>query len=86
MKFRWGLIIGIAIGWAIATRVRRSVVDEEVRSRLSSMANHPATQRIAGQGRKFIEKAGFRGTGAIQRARQTIQRRLEADADDFSMN
>jgi hypothetical protein len=85
MKFRWGLIIGIAIGWLLATRIRRNV-DEEVQGRLASMANHPATQRIAGQGRKIIEKAGFRGTGVIQRARRTIQRRLEADADDFSMN
>jgi hypothetical protein len=49
------------------------------------MARHPSN-RIALQGRRIAERAGARSTEAIQRARANIQKRLNADVDDLSLN
>jgi hypothetical protein len=49
------------------------------------MARHPSN-RIAVQGRRIAEKAGWKSVEAIQRARANIQRRLDPDVDDISLN
>jgi hypothetical protein len=47
------------------------------------MTRHPSAQ---GFGRRVVDLTGERGLDAIRRARANIQRRLEADVDDVSMN
>jgi hypothetical protein len=49
------------------------------------MARHPSN-RIAVHGRRIAEKAGWKSVEAIQRARANIQRRLDPDVDDISLN
>ena len=49
------------------------------------MARHPSN-RIAVQGRRIAEKASWKGVEAIQRARANIQRRMDPDVDDISLN
>ena len=48
-----------------------------------SMTRHPSAQLVR---RRVVDLTGERGLDAIRRARATIQRRLEADVDDLSMN
>ena len=50
-----------------------------------AMARHPSN-RIAVQGRRIAEKASWKGVEAIQRARANIQRRMDPDVDDISLN
>jgi hypothetical protein len=87
MRFTTGLAVGVALGWAAASRVQRHEVEVEARREargiLGSMTRHPSTQRF---GRRVADLAGERGAEAIRRARASIQRRLEPDVDDLSMN
>jgi hypothetical protein len=48
-----------------------------------SMTRHPSAQRF---GRRVADLAGERGADAIRRARASVQRRLETNVDDLSMN
>jgi hypothetical protein len=80
MRFRTGLMIGAMVGYAVGARLtRRAELEEDVETRgrgvLSAMARHPSAHRLSG-----------RGLEALRRARSSIQRRLEASADDVSMN
>ncbi len=86
MKFKTGLVVGLAIGYLVGRRMGREEREEGSGGVLGAMARHPSAQRFADQGKRLAERAGFRGVGAIQRARESIQRRLEASADDLSMN
>ncbi len=87
MRFRTGLVLGLAAGWVIGSRMWRAEHDEgESAGRLAAMAAHPAARRLTDQGRRMAGRAGFKGVEAIQRARASIQRRHEAEPDDFSMN
>ena len=88
MKFKTGLVVGIAIGYLVATRLRREGSSEDAPRTgvLGAMARHPSAQRFADQGRRLAERAGFRSAEALQRARAGLQRRLNASADDLSMN
>ena len=87
MRFRTGLIIGAIVGYLIATRMRRSAENEEARGGIvGAMARHPSAQRFAYRGKGMANLAGDKAAQALRRARATIQRRLEANADDLSMN
>ena len=83
MRFTTGLAIGFAVGWALANRVQREEVEREARGMFGSMTRHPSAQRF---GRRMADLAGERGSEAIRRARANIQRRLETNVDDLSMN
>jgi hypothetical protein len=83
MRFTLGVAVGIVIGWAVASRLHQDEEHREARSMLQAMTRHPSAQRF---GRRVADLAGERGTDAIRRARANIQRRLEANADDLSMN
>jgi len=87
MRFTTGLAIGLAIGWAVAGRMQRQEVELEVqreaRGMFGSMTRHPSAQRF---GRRVADLAGERGADAIRRARASVQRRLETNVDDLSMN
>ncbi len=82
MRFRTGVVVGIAIGYLVGRQMMRGEGDERPNGVRAAMARHPSSQRLAG----LAERAGSKGVEAIQRARATIQRRLVADVDDLSMN
>ena len=86
MRFRTGLVIGGVVGYLVGRELSRRDQDEDrppgVRQ---AMARHPSN-RIAYHGRRIAERAGWKSVEAIQRARAGIQRRLEPDVDDLSMN
>jgi hypothetical protein len=87
MKFTTGLVVGVAIGWAVANRLRdQPEADEERSGMLSAMARHPSARRFADRGGRVANMAGDRAAEAIRRARANLQRRLETDVDDLSMN
>ena len=88
MKFRTGLVVGAAVGYALGTRISREQPEDDQRSSgvIAAMARHPSAQRLGKGSRRVIDIAGDRGAQAIRKARQTLQRRLDASADDLSMN
>jgi hypothetical protein len=86
MRFRTGLVVGGVIGYLVARELTKEDTDDDrppgVRA---AMARHPSN-RIAVHGRRFAEKAGWKSVEAIQRARANIQRRMDPDVDDISLN
>ena len=86
MQFRTGLVVGGVIGYVLARELTKQDPDDErppgVRA---AMARHPSN-RIAVHGRRIAEKAGWKGVEAIHRARANIQRRMDPDVDDISLN
>jgi hypothetical protein len=86
MRFRTGLVVGGVIGYLVARELTRPDA-EDVRPPgvRAAMARHPSN-RIAMHSRRIAEKAGSKSVEAIQRARANIQRRLDPDVDDLSLN
>ncbi len=87
MRFVTGAVVGFALGWAAASWLRDEETEVEVRREArgmaGSMARHPSAQGIR---RRVVDLTGERGLEAIRRARASIQRRLEANVDDVSLN
>lgn len=88
-RFLFGAVLGFALGWALAVRASRpspEVVvgprDEAPGGLLGAMARHPSARRLG----RVVDLASERGLRAVRRAREEIQHRLVADADDVSMN
>ena len=86
MRFRTGLVVGGVVGYLLGRELSKRDQDEDrppgVRQ---AMARHPSN-RLAKHGRRLAERASWKSVEAIQRARAGIQRRLEPDVDDLSMN
>ena len=82
MRFRLGLIVGIVIGYVLARELARREAEGRPFGVRAAMSRHPSAQRFAG----LAERAQWKGVEALQRARASIQRRMEADVDDLSMN
>jgi hypothetical protein len=86
MRFRTGLVVGGVIGYLVAREItKQDPEDERPPGVRDAMARHPSN-RIAVHGRRIAEKAGWKGVEAIQRARANIQRRMDPDVDDISLN
>jgi hypothetical protein len=86
MRFRTGLVIGGVVGYLIGRELtKRDPDDERSPGVRQAMARHPSN-RLAQHGRRLAERASWKSVEAIQRARAGIQRRLEPDVDDLSMN
>jgi hypothetical protein len=87
MKFVTGAALGFALGYAVASRLRQQEDDVEVRREAlgiaGSMTRHPSAASLR---RRVVDLTGERGLDAIRRARANIQRRLEANPDDVSLN
>ena len=84
MKFRTGLILGLAAGFAVASWANRREDDLYTGPDEESSTN-PAARLLSGQARRLVRRAGARSYDAIQRARQQIQGRL-GDTSDASWN
>ena len=79
-------MVGGVIGYLVAREVtRRDGDDDRDPGVRAAMARHPSN-RIAVQGRRIAERAGTRSFQAIQRARANIQRRMDPDVEDLSLN
>ena len=86
MRFRTGLLIGGVIGYLIGREVsRRDLEQERPPGVRQAMARHPSN-RLAQHGRRLAGRASWKSVEAIQRARANIQRRLDPDVDDISLN
>ena len=87
MRFRTGLVIGGVIGFLVARKLaERDPEDARPPGIRQAMARHPSTSRLAGQGRRLAERATWKSSEAIQRARANLQRRMEPDVDDLPLN
>ena len=86
MRFRTGLVIGGVVGYLLGRELsRRDEEQDRPPGVRQAMARHPSN-RLAQHGRRLAERASWKSVEAIQRARASIQRRLEPDVDDLSMN
>lgn len=85
MRFKAGLIMGAVIGYLVARELNRRSEDGRSFGIRAAMERHPSN-RIAARGRRLAERAGSKSVEAIQRARANIQRRLDPDVDDLSLN
>jgi hypothetical protein len=85
MRFRTGLVIGGVVGYLLGRELSKRDDEDRPPGVRQAMARHPSN-RIAYHGRRIAERAGWKSVEAIQRARAGIQRRLEPDVDDQSMN
>ena len=79
-------MVGGVIGYLVAREItKQDPEDERPPGVRDAMARHPSN-RIAVHGRRIAGKAGWKGVEAIQRARANIQRRMDPDVDDISLN
>ena len=79
-------MVGGVIGYLVAREItKKDPEDERPPGVRDAMARHPSN-RIAVHGRRIAGKAGWKGVEAIQRARANIQRRMDPDVDDISLN
>ena len=86
MRFRTGLVVGGVVGYLVGRELaKRDPEDERPLGVRQAMARHPSN-RITERGRRLAERAGLRSVNAIQRARANIQRRVDPDLGDLSLN
>ncbi len=86
MRFRTGLVVGGVVGYLLGRELSKHDPDDQRPPGVRlAMARHPSN-RLALHGRRLAERASWKSVEAIQRARAGIQRRLEPDVDDLSMN
>jgi len=84
MKFRTGLLLGIAVGYAIASR-RSLAGDDEPIVRHPDDAVRRGSNGIGDLGRRIGESASLWSIRAIRQARGALRDRLET-TDDASWN
>ena len=90
MKFRTGLLIGLAVGYGLAKRSALREDDPYVlkgpqREQTSSVAN-PALRAAGGRAQRLADQATVASLDAIRRTRLAIQSRLGETTDDAAWN
>jgi hypothetical protein len=94
MKFRTGLLVGLAVGYGLAKRSAMSEDDPYVvkgpqRKPAPSgrSASGPALRAVGGTAQRLADQATVASLGAIRRTRAVIQSRLgELPDDDAAWN
>jgi len=81
MKFKSGLLIGAALGFAAARWLTREDPDVLEGPRASAREQSPASRIISDQGRRLAERAQLASLGALQRARTSLRSRLHEPDD-----
>ena len=91
MKFRTGLLIGLAVGYGLAKRTTLAQDDPYVvkgpqREQASGLATNPAVRAMSGA-QRLADQATVASLDAIRRTRAAIQSRLgELPEDDAAWN
>ena len=92
MKFRTGLLIGLAVGYGLAKRSTLTEDDPYIvkgpqRKELPGLAANPALRAVGGHAQRLADQATVASLDAIRRTRAAIQSRLgEEPADDAAWN
>ena len=91
MKFRSGLLIGLAVGYGLAKRSELTrddpyVVKGPQREQAPNLATNPAMRAVSGQAQRLADQATVASLDAIRRTRAAIQSRLRETADDAAWN
>ena len=92
MKFRTGLLIGLAVGYGLAKRSTLSQDDPYVvkgpqREQPQGVAASFAARAVGDRAQRLADQATVASLGAIRRTRTAIQSRLgEAPTNDAAWN
>ena len=92
MKFRTGLLIGLAAGYGLAKRTTLAQDDPYVvkgpqREQASGLATSPAVRAMSGRAQRLADQATVASLDAVRRTRAAIQSRLgELPEDDAAWN
>jgi hypothetical protein len=91
MKFRTGLLIGLAVGYGLAKRSVLSEDDPHVvkgpqRAQASGLTSNPALRAVGGRAQRIADQATVASLDAIRRTRLAIQSRLGDASDDAAWN
>jgi hypothetical protein len=91
MKFRTGLLIGLAVGYGLAKRstVREDdpyVVKGPQREQPAAMGAGFAVRAVGDRAQRLADQATIASLDAIRRTRSAIQSRLGEPSDDAAWN
>jgi hypothetical protein len=92
MKFRTGLLLGLAVGYGIAKRSALTEDDPYVvkgpqREQPSGLAANMAVRAVGDRAQRLADQATVASLDVIRRTRSAIQSRLgEAPGDDAAWN
>ncbi len=91
MKFRTGLLIGLATGYAVAKRTILTQDDPYIvkgpqRELPSGIAANPALRLVGVRAQRLADQATVASLEAIRRTRSAIHHRLAESPDDASWN
>ena len=85
MRFRTGLVFGMALGYAAAHWLRKDDPTIVTAPRESERSKSAAARLVTGGSRRLAERAQTASLDALQRARGNIQARI-GDGGDASWN
>ncbi len=89
MKFRTGLLIGLAAGYALAKRSSLTQDDPYIvkgpQRELSSGTN-PTLRAVSDRAQRLADQAALASLDAIRRTRVAIHQRLSDSEDDAAWN
>ena len=92
MKFRTGLLIGLAVGYGLAKRAMLTEDDPYVvtgpqrRELPSGLAANPAVRAVSDRAQRLADQATVASLDAIRRTRFAIQSRLGEPGDQAAWN
>ena len=93
MKFRTGLLIGLAVGYGLAKRSMLTEDDPYVvtgpqrQQQPTGLGGNPAVRMVGDRAQRLADQATVASLGAIRRTRAAIQSRLgELPDDDAAWN
>jgi hypothetical protein len=81
-KLLLGMVVGVAIGYAIANRRRWGVEEEEAGDDFA-VTRSPGAQRLPSAAGRIADLATERGARVVRRVRVNLQQRLAAGSDSF---
>jgi hypothetical protein len=91
MKFRTGLLLGLAVGYAVAKRTTLTQDDPYVvkgpqHEQPSGLVANPTVRAVGDRAQRLADQATVVSLGAIRRTRAAIQSRLGEGQDTEAWN